>query len=88
MISELFVFLFSKASARVRPNWIRVFIDQRHLPHECELKLVPVKEGERMILPGAQSQYRLKPVDEYEAQVCTNEELLFITINQWLNTKG
>ena len=31
---------------------------------------------ERMILAGAQSQYRLKPVDEYESQVCRNEEHL------------
>ena len=68
-------FLFSKAAARIRPNKICVFIDERHLPHECELKLVPLQERERVIYPGAQSQYRLKPVDVYESQVCINEEL-------------
>ena len=57
------------------PNRICVYVDERHLPHGCELKLVPVKEREHMILPGAQSQYRLKPVDQYESQVCLNEEL-------------
>lgn len=37
---------------------------------------MPVEGKERMVLPGAQSQYRLKPADEYESQVCINEEFL------------
>ena len=31
-----------------------------------------IYERERMILLGAQSQYRLKPADEYESQVRIN----------------
>lgn len=54
-------------------NKICVYIDERNLPDGCELKLVPLEGKERMMLAGAQSQYRLKPVDEYELQVCIND---------------
>ena len=46
------------------------YIDDRNLPEGCELQLVPVEEEERMVLPGSQSQYRLKPSEDYEL-VCS-----------------
>ena len=55
-------------------NKICVYIDGRNLPDKCELKLVPLEGKERMMLPGAQSQYRLKPVDEEELQVCIHDK--------------
>ncbi|KAJ7323742.1 Far upstream element-binding protein 3 [Desmophyllum pertusum] len=54
------------ASARLKTDTICCYIDDRNLPEGCELKLVPVEEKERMMLPGSQSQYRLRPSEEYE----------------------
>lgn len=54
------------ASSRVRVKWRYVFIDDRYLPEGCDLKLSPLEGNMRMILPGAKSQYRLKPAYEYE----------------------
>ncbi|KAL9950385.1 hypothetical protein ACROYT_G042873, partial [Oculina patagonica] len=56
------------ASGRVKANKICVYIDERNLPDGCELKLVSLAGKDRMLLPGSQSQYRLKPVDEDELQ--------------------
>jgi len=56
------------ASCRVRCNRICNYIDKRNLPEECDFKLVPLEGRKRMILPGAQSQYHLRPADEYEIQ--------------------
>ncbi|KAL9950375.1 hypothetical protein ACROYT_G042863 [Oculina patagonica] len=52
------------ASARLKPDTICCYIDDRNLPEGCELRLVPVEEKERMVLPGSHSQYRLRPSDE------------------------
>lgn len=61
------------AGARLRGvenefNEVRCFIDGCNLPRDCKLRLEQVSEGERMVLPGVQSQYRLKPAEEYEHQ--------------------
>lgn len=62
-----FVFFYLQASARLKTDTICCYIDDRNLPDECDLKLVPVEECmERMVLPGSHSQYRLRPSEEYE----------------------
>ena len=58
-------------------NIICVFIDDKDLPEDCELQLVPVEEMERLILSaGSSSQYRLKPCEEYDmdVQVCAKSD--------------
>lgn len=51
-------------------NTICVYIDKKNLPEDCELKLVPVDEKERLILSvGSLPQYRLKPCEEYDMKV-------------------
>lgn len=56
------------ASTRVRCELIRNYIDEENLPEECELKLVPLEDKDRMILAGARSQYRLRPADGFDLQ--------------------
>ena len=68
--------LFFKAAARMRGvenefNKVRRFIDGCNLPTDCKLRLEQVSEGDRMVHPGMQSQYRLRPTEDYEHQVCS-----------------
>lgn len=61
------------AGARLRGvenefNKVCRFIDGCNLPGDCKLKLEQVSEGDRMVLPGLQSQWRLKPTEDYEHQ--------------------
>lgn len=62
----LSLFFHLQASARLKTDTICCYIDDSNLPEGCELKLVPVEEQERMVLPGSHSQYRLRPSEEYE----------------------
>ncbi|PFX14682.1 hypothetical protein AWC38_SpisGene21145 [Stylophora pistillata] len=58
------------AAGRVMANTICVYIDKKNLPEDCEVKLVPVDEKERLILSvGSLPQYRLKPCEEYDMEV-------------------
>lgn len=54
------------ASARIKPDKMCCYIDDRNLSKGCELQLVPVEDEDRMVLPGSHSQYRLKPLEEYD----------------------
>ena len=79
--------LFSQAGARLRGvecqfNKVCRFIDGWNLPRDCKLKLEQVSEEDRMVLPGLQAQYRLKPAEDYEQQVCTQ-----LSFNEWLTLK-
>ena len=65
----MFFLFYSQASARVRTDTICTYIDDRNLLEGCDLKLEPVEEPERMVLPGSRCQYRLRPSEEYES-VC------------------
>ena len=46
------------------------YIDDWNLPPDCELKLEQAVQGDRMVLPGSTTQYRLKPAEDYGLQVC------------------
>lgn len=47
------------------------FIDGWNLPENCELKLEQVLQENRMVLPGSDTQYRLKSAEKYETtEVC------------------
>ena len=64
---QFFSSLFhAQASARIKTDKICCYVDDRNLPKDCELKLVPLEDEDRMVLPGSHSQYRLKPSEEYE----------------------
>ena len=52
-------------------NKVCRFIDGCNLPTDCKLRLEQVSEGDRRVHPGMQSQYRLKPTEDYEHQVCS-----------------
>lgn len=56
------------ASTRVKSNKIRVYIDDSNLPEGCELQLSPLEGKDRLILPGARSQFRLKLADGYDSE--------------------
>ena len=46
-------------------------IDDCNLPENCSFKLEEVQEGDRVVFPGSQTQYKLKPSEEFEPQVCS-----------------
>ncbi|XP_073259360.1 uncharacterized protein [Porites lutea] len=59
--------LRSKVAAyRFKAQRICVYIDERNLPEDGELKLSLVEGNARAVLPRAQLQYRLKPAYGYE----------------------
>ncbi|PFX18898.1 hypothetical protein AWC38_SpisGene16699 [Stylophora pistillata] len=58
------------AAGRMKANTVCVYIDEKNLSEDCELKLVPVDENERLILSeGSSRQYRLKPCEENDMEV-------------------
>lgn len=50
-------------------NKVCCYVDGWNLPQDCTLKLEQVVRGDRMVLPGQQAQYRLKPAEDYGPQV-------------------
>lgn len=64
-----------QAGARLRGvenefNKVCCFVDGCNLPENFGLKLEQVLEDDRMVLLGAHKQYRLKPTERSESQVC------------------
>jgi len=57
-------------------NKVCCFIDAWNLTKNSELKLEQVW----MWLPGSEAQYRLKPAEGYEVQVCIYQNFLSFTL--------
>lgn len=64
--AKIFHFSNFQAAYRFKAQRICVYIDERNLPEDCELKLSLVEGKARAVLPRAQLQYRLKPAYGYE----------------------
>ena len=64
--AKIFHLLNFQAAYRFKAQRICVYIDERNLPEDGELKLSLVEGNARAVLPRAQLQYRLKPAYGYE----------------------